>query len=474
MKGNFDNTARDAACAQVAHVRTAYQGESILADGRTLGTDTWATGRNNNMLVLGPSGAGKTRHVLVPNLLQMGASFVVLDTKGTLHAEVGPVLAAHGYRVQNLNFANLSQGGTGAGTAGIGDAAGYNPLSHLRRSATERVPLTGNARPNQQDVLSVANALCPIEDTNQPFWDRAAANYLACLIAYVLEQLPTEEQTLASVIRLVECMGDNKTWKLLDDLEELDPGSYALALYRRAEATKDADRMHASILGILAEKLMCLGFDSATALYRNPNQVDFALLGHEPIALFVTVSDVDHSLTPLTNLFIIQAFQALTREADACEGGRLPHPVRLFLDDFSNLRIPDFTDLIAVVRSREIWCTLLAQTVSQLEERYGAAGAATIVGNCDVQLVLAFQDAQTARAYQVRANRSPAALMATPLDRSWLFVRGRPAEEVRRYDVTTHPFYQEMTEAQRTGSPFGFDVFEVPGNPSWDENDIAF
>lgn len=137
---------------------------TILAKDRTLSCDTRQTGLNNNALVIGPSGAGKTRNVLKPNLLQMNASYIVLDTKGTLCREVGPVLAAHGYRVQCLNFADLNT--VPALAPGI-ERCGYNPLRHIRRKA--------DGRPNQQDILSVAKAICPIEDNNQPFWDHAAA-----------------------------------------------------------------------------------------------------------------------------------------------------------------------------------------------------------------------------------------------------------------------------------------------------------
>ncbi len=91
----------------------------------------------------------------------MNASYIVLDTKGTLCREVGPVLAAHGYRVQCLNFADLNT--VPALAPGI-EHCGYNPLRHIRRKA--------DGRPNQQDILSVAKAICPIEDNNQPFWMR--------------------------------------------------------------------------------------------------------------------------------------------------------------------------------------------------------------------------------------------------------------------------------------------------------------
>ena len=278
---------------------------TILAKDRTLSCDTRQTGLNNNALVIGPSGAGKTRNVLKPNLLQMNASYIVLDTKGTLCREVGPVLAAHGYRVQCLNFADLNT--VPALAPGI-ERCGYNPLRHIRRKA--------DGRPNQQDILSVAKAICPIEDNNQPFWDHAAANLLSCLIAYVTEQLPADEQTISSVIKLIEHLQDGATARLFDDLITTDPQSYALSLWRRYAITQNAERMHASIVGILAEKVMCLGFDGAAQLYRECHQVDFASMGHTPCALFVTVSDIDRNLDPLTGLFITQAFMGLIREAD--------------------------------------------------------------------------------------------------------------------------------------------------------------
>lgn len=245
---------------------------TILAKDRTLSCDTRQTGLNNNALVIGPSGAGKTRNVLKPNLLQMNASTIVLDTKGTLCREVGPVLAAHGYRVQCLNFADLNT--VPALAPGI-ERCGYNPLRHIRRKA--------DGRPNQQDILSVAKAICPIEDNNQPFWDHAAANLLSCLIAYVTEQLPADEQTISSVIKLIEHLQDGATGRLFDDLITTDPQSYALSLWRRYAITQNAERMHASIVGILAEKVMCLGFDGAAQLYRECHQVDFASMGHAPL-----------------------------------------------------------------------------------------------------------------------------------------------------------------------------------------------
>ena len=98
-------------------------------------------------------------------------------------------------------------------------AAATTPLRHIRRKA--------DGRPNQQDILRWQSAICPIEDNNQPFWDHAAANLLSCLIAYVTEQLPADEQTISSVIKLIEHLQDGATARLFDDLITTDPQSYA-------------------------------------------------------------------------------------------------------------------------------------------------------------------------------------------------------------------------------------------------------
>lgn len=401
--------------------RIAYRSESILAMNRTLSNDSWETGLNCNQLVLGPSGSGKTRNVLVPNLLQANASYLVLDTKGQLFREVGPQLAARGYEVQNIDFTDV------CGTVG------YDPLDHIRRD-----PATGE--PSQKDIISVASALCSIENCHEPFWDHAAANYFASFIAYVLEVFPRELQTMDRVVELFEQVGNLETLEqLFSSLAQTHPASFALRIYRRASSGFVAEKMHASIMGTVAEKLMALSFKEARDLYRMPKKVDFARMGHEPIALFVTVSDVDHSLRGLIDLFVTHALQGLIEEADACEGGILPRPVRLFLDDFSNLRIPRFDEIVSIVRSREIWCTILCQSISQLHARYGVSGAETIVANCDTQLVLAFADNTTAATFAPLAKKTVDALRTTPLGESWLFVRGRAAERVAKYDVSKRP-----------------------------------
>ena len=299
-----------------------------------------------------------------------------------------------------------------------------------------------NGKPNQQDIIAIASAICPKEaQQSDPFWGLAAANYLSSYIAYVFEALPEREWTMASVIKLFES-GSGKIQHLFNDLAMHNPDSYAASLYNRSKATCGAEKMHSSILGIIAANLLPFGFEGALNSYANPNRIEFSSFGREKRALFVTIDDIDHSLEGLTSLFIEQAFTRLCSSADRdYTEHRLPIPVRFILDDFANLNIPHIDDMLAVIRSREISATIICQTVSQLEARYGMAAANSIIGNCDRHLLLAVQDEATARYFSLRANKPAFALLETPADSWWYFERGKRGVRDNAYRLEEHPEY---------------------------------
>lgn len=430
-------------------IRAAYAGELILSSKRTESMDTWSSGLNNNLLVLGSSGSGKTRNFLKPNILQCEGSYVVLDSKGRLYHEMTPFLRSHGYTVDCLDFTTMD------GTLG------YDPLHHVRWR---------KGRPLEQDIIAIASALFPRSDMgNDPFWASAAANYVASYIAYVFDALPENEWNMSSVVKVYEQACEGYAEALFADLSKHDPDSYAISLYRRAKSTARAEKMHASIMGIIAANMMPLTFNSALASFCRKEQIDFRDLGREKRALFVTMDDMDRSLAPLTSLFVRQAFASLCDFADTrCEAGRLPIPVRFILDDFANLSLPGIDDVLSVIRSRELSCTIICQTVSQLEARYSQAVANSIIGNCDRQLVLGFQDEQTARYFALRANKTPATLLETPVDKWWLFERGKRGVCEPAYKLEQHPSYAELKEARKTAEQSPKQPSSLPQNDDWE------
>ncbi len=399
----------------------------ILAKGRLRDCDTRATGLNNNDLVIGPSGAGKTRGYVIPNILQCQGSLVVTDTKGSIRGQVEGVLRRNGYRVLNLDFTDCAS------------SCGYNPFDYIRRT------VSGKYR--EQDVVSVASAIIPLETRHDPIWELSARTYLEALIGYVLECLPEEEQHMGSVVTLFNEMSTGRYDWLMQELGALDPESFAYTRYQMNRSTRDAEKMYESIRAFLYVRLSAMSFDGARRMLSSPRRVRLERLGREKTALFVTISDTDRSMDYLANLFYAQALQALCASADKSPAKRLGVPVRFILDDFAaNVAIPDFDRTISVIRSREISTSVILQSVTQLEALYGAARAATILNNCDTCLYLGGQDVGTARYIAQKADRTPASVLGMPLGRAWLFTRGQPPETVEKYDLREHPRYRELPE----------------------------
>lgn len=409
----------------------------ILAANRSVGNDTWTTGLNNNDLVVGPSGSGKTRGYVIPNILQCSESLIVADTKGNLREQLGGILEGNGYAVLELDLAGCAA-----------SRNGYDPLDYIR---TVESPGDGCGHCSEQDVMTAAAALAPVQSRRDPFWDYAARGLLASIIAYVMDCLPPREHTMESVLSLFHEINTGRYAALIDELAWTDPDSMAVSQYRLFDAGRNAEKMRASIQGILGERLSIFAFSGARTLLRHPRKIDIASIGRRKTALFLHLSDTDRSMDRLASLFYAQALQVLCGLADAGPDGRLKVPVRFILDDFAasaDCCIPDFDRITSVVRSREISVSVILQSLSQLESAYGHSKAMTIVNNCDHLLYLGGQDVETARYISAKANKSVHTILQMPLEDAWLFTRGRAPEAVRRYVPESHPRHLRQPEPQ--------------------------
>ncbi len=395
--------------------RENYKGLHHLADGVSFETDTWQSKTNNNVMIIGPTGAGKTRHYVMPNILHSHESMIILDSKGSLYGQLADILAYQGFDVKLLDFRNLRHG------------SGYNPFDFIRYDAKKD-------RYSEQDILALSSCLVSSYNNKEPYWDYAARQYLACLISYVLEALPKEEHDLISVAKLLNIISTDTFSKLMYELSMEKKDSDAYLRYLNIKDIRRADKMDSSIKGILSTNLDPLCFDEARALYKNPNKIIFSDLTKRKTALFLTISDTDRSLDKLASAFMSQALQQLCLCADAAYTHQLDIPVRFYLDDFANsLFIPDFDKIISVIRSREIAVSVILQSISQLESLYGHSVASTIINNCDKLLYLGGQDISSAELIAKRANKTMEIILAMGLEDAYVFIRGENSRRVRKY-----------------------------------------
>lgn len=405
----------------------------ILARGIEASNNTWETGLNNNDLIIGPSGAGKTRGYVKPNILQCTESLVVADTKGNLMEQVGPALEANGYRVHRLDLKDLRK-----------STIGYNPLDYVRRDE--------DGRYNEQDLMMLANVMVPESAMSKkdPFWDNAAKMYIESILAYIMECLPPEEKNLCTAVRMLEEMPTGRFYALMDEQNLAFPNSTAAKLYRLYKTNRTAEKMEASIIGIAAEKFTPFMSAELEKLFNREDRLDFWGLGREKTALFLCVSDTDRSMDRLVSFLYTQALHELCRCAESYPGECLPVPVRFILDDFAtNAVVPNFQELTSVIRSRGVAVSVILQSMTQLAGIYGDNDALTIANNCDHWVYLGGQDMYTAGLIARRADKREQSVLEMGPRRVCVLTRGEKARFGEAYRLEEHPRYAQTPE----GSP---------------------
>ncbi len=384
-----------------------------LADGITVSDDTRETGFNNNDLIIGSSGAGKTGGYVIPNLQSISGSMVVSDTKGRLCRMFRSELEAKGYEVYTLDFVDPF------------NSCGYNPLSFIRRYK--------NSKYREQDIISLANTIMPKLSEEDPFWEKAASGYITFLIAYCLEVLNEEEHIMTSVCKLHHAFikPDGKL-SFLDWAENHAEG-LAKRRFDQICAVINADKTWSCIVEFANRALDIFEFEEARNIFENKSCFDIQTLGRKKTVLFINSSDTDRTFDQITDVFYTQALQQLCFLADSNDDGRLEVPVRLIMDDFaSGARIPDFDKIISVIRSREISVSLILQSMTQLESMYTRAEARTIVNNCDHLLYLGSQDIETAEFVGYKAYKTPESILCLPRSNAILMTSGEKARIVNK------------------------------------------
>lgn len=371
--------------------------------------------RNKNVLVIGVPGSGKTRYFVKPNLMQMNSDFFVTDPKGTVIRECGHMFHDAGWRILSFDTTDFKR------------SHRYNPLAYVK---------------DQADILILVN--CLIANTTgdnkhsgDPFWENAEKLLYTALIAYLIDHCPKRDQTLNGLLKLLalaEARESDESYKspldiLFDELETgkrivntvaidaSDDGrsfdesdgvnwvqvdepvspndDFALSNYKAFKAA--TGKTLKSIIISCNVRLKPLSIEGVARLLSGD---DMALdtLGDpkNPAVVFAAMSDTDSTFDFLFAILMAQAMNVLCHRALDDFGGALPRPVHFILDEFANLgKVPDFERMIATTRSRNIFCSVIVQSTSQLEKHYEKEGAATIIDCCDTTIFLGGKSQET-------------------------------------------------------------------------------
>ncbi len=329
------------------------------------------------MLVIGGSGAGKSRSYVKPNILEANTNYVVTDPKSEVLLATGGWLKQNGYDIRVLNLVNLEE------------SDGYNPFRYIR---------------DEKDALRLVNNL--IQATNpkgnhgsDPFWEKSETALLQAIILMLWQEAPEYEQNFSMVMRVLEYAEvkeeDEEFTSPLDLLfqaiEREKPDSVAVRQYKVFKMA--AGKTSKSILVSTAVRLASFNLPQIKAI-TDHDDMNLYTLGEKKCALYAVIPDNDNSLNFLVSLLYAQAFQALYYSADQIHHGALPCHVHFVLDEFAAMPLPGFTRELATMRSRNISASTIIQNMAQIKELYKDSWE-TIPGNSDTILYLGGNEQST-------------------------------------------------------------------------------
>lgn len=348
-----------------------YTQNLLLTQHFRMGLDGYKHKRNLNVLVVGGSGAGKSRTYAIPNIMQCNCSMVITDPKAELLRKTGGVLERNGYEVRVFDLINPETSWC------------YNPFAYVW---------------DDKDVLKLINNL--IRNTipkgaqsSDPFWEKSETALLQALMLYLLHEAPPEEQNFPMIMEMLgsaQVKEDDEDYQspldiLFERLEMRDPESIAVkqyAIYKQA-----AGKTAKSILISVGVRLAAFNLKQIANLTCT-DELDLYSIGEKKVALFCCIPDADTSMNYLVGMIYSNLFQTLYYVADRKYGGRLPIPVHCIMDEWPNVALPDdFDKILATMRSRGISCSIIIQNIAQMKALFKDSYE-SLIGNCDEFLYL--------------------------------------------------------------------------------------
>ena len=338
----------------------------ILSQNVCIGLNGKKHRRNLNTLVIGGSGAGKTRFYGKPNIMQCNTSYVILDPKGEILRDTGALLEKEGYIIRVIDLINMNR------------SHGYNPFTYIK---------------DDKDVLKlitnlIRNTTPKNSQSTDPFWEKSETALLEALCLYLLNEAPEDEQNFSMIMEMIVAADpkedDEDYMSPLDylfyDLEKVKPESLAVKQYKIYKQA--AGKTAKSILISVGVRLAAFNLESIMSLTCH-DELELEKMGERKTALFAVIPDNDSTFNFLIGMLYTQLFQMLYYSADILHNGELQIPVHFVMDEFANVALPDeFDKLLATMRSRQIFVSIIIQNLAQIKALYKDTWE-SIVGNCD-------------------------------------------------------------------------------------------
>ena len=435
--------------------------------------------RNNNFLILGGAGTGKSRFVIKPNLLQENCSYVVTDPSGEIIVSCGKVLSDHGYKIKIFNLSNMGHSNT------------YNPFNYIRDEAGVLMVI---------DCL-IKNTTGKNEKGDQFFTNSEKLLYSACIFYLIDFETDESRKNFSSVMDMINMSQvdeNNPSSKSELDLmfEQIDQTSLAAKYYKAFKQA--AGKTLKSIIISCVVRLQSFMTPQVTRLTGSDN-INLASIGDEKTILFIITPQADRTFAFLASMLYSQLFETLYHKGETQKlktgSERLTYHVRCLMDEFANIgEIPEFPSKLSTMRKYNISATIVLQDNSQLQSMYKDEWR-TIMANCDSTIFLGNAEPDTlkyfceklgnetvtaqsrGRSYGSKSGSSQnyqqvkretltaEEIGRLPNDECLVFLRGeRPARD-KKFKYETHKNY-DLTGDAHSENNYAYDSMLIYDNQS--------
>ena len=489
----------------------------IFSEELKLSLDSKQHMLNHNSLIIGGSGAGKTRFYALPNIFQMNTSYVVTDPKGEILQATGKMLEQAGYRVVVFNTIQMEH------------SSNYNPFHYV---------YDHNGKFCEDNVLKMIEVLFTStkgDGEKEDFWSQKGKSLLEAIIFLLFAESEynaefdkdgeiiesTRDRSHLNFFAVTEKMrklqyppkGNQKPDGLFMDRNEDDTDEtyyirrsqgflcpldkdfielerrkgncLAVRLYK--EVRNAPEETGQSFLSSANVKTFVYNLENLKNLTCT-DTINLEKLGDEKTALFIIISATDSTYNFLAAMMYTQLFDVLSNRANFKHGGELPIPVRCIMDEFSNIgAIPEFEKVIAFVRSMKMSISVIVQNLSQLKAKYEKTWE-VIVGNCDTTLFLGGKEESTLKSISEQlgketidiksSNRTKGKQSSTsennsivgrelmqinelstmPIDRCIVMMRSHNPFYCHKYPLEKHPNYKFSGKYDSSNN---YDISEI-------------
>ena len=462
---------------RVAKIRLKYKDADMILT-KTERISIYNFKLNNNTLIIGGSGSGKTRSYVMPNLLQAHSSFIITDPKGEILAKAGHFLQdIMGYRIRVLNLDEKSL------------CDGYNPFVyiHPERDGYE------------ERVLSLIETIIVNTDggekqkSSDPFWPMAERLFLQSIFFFTTDGYKPEYRNMNTALKLIKMLqieeeNDNKDSDL-DIFVDIFASRFGedhigVEQFREFRAKASGKTAKSVVISAVA-RLAPFKTSEVRRLFSYDNMC-LDRVGEEKTAIFVVVPPTDDTYNFIAGMLFTQLFQELqycATQKYKHKGQRLPVPCRFILDEFATTCIiPNFVKILAYARSLGIGITPIVQSLEQLKTMYEKEWG-VIIDNCNTMLFLGsvthmdtlkymseligkgtFDKKTTGQTLGMRGSSSrnedvvgrelmlPSEIREMPKEDCLLVVGGRPPFRSKKYEYKEHPNYLFTSDANEKNS----------------------